>query len=155
MHNGKKYQKGDVSLAAPNRKSVEVANRENPEDAEWRTWREQAATQDDIYYFAIHLNDELVGELFLHDIDLYSKEAMLGYRIFSNSNRGRGIGTQAVHLVQAFVASETTLRRLVIITAEDNIPSRTMAEHCGCELVGPAWENPRMVVYEWKLPKSN
>ena len=153
-HSEKKYNKGDVSLAAPDSKAVEAANRGNPEDAEWHKWREQAVTQDDIYYFAIHFNDELVGELFLHDINLNSEEALLGYRIFSSSNRGRGIGRQALHLLQEFVANQTTLKRLVIITAEENIPSRRMAEHCGFELVGSAWEDPQMVVYEWKSPQA-
>jgi RimJ/RimL family protein N-acetyltransferase len=155
MHGGKKYHKGDVSLAAPNSKAVEAANRENPEDAEWRKWRKQAATHDDIYYFSVHLSDVLVGELFLHDINLSSEEALLGYRIFSRSNRGRGIGRKALHLLQDFVENETTLKRLVIITAEENLPSRRIAEHCGFELVGPAWEDPQMVVYEWKPPQAN
>jgi RimJ/RimL family protein N-acetyltransferase len=130
MHNGKKYTEGDVSLAAPNSSVVEAVNTGNPEDAEWRIWREQAATQDDIYYFAIHRNDGLVGELFLHDIDLDSKEALLGYRIFSRSNRGKGIGRKALRLLQFFVEHETSLKRLVIITAEENLPSRRMAEQC-------------------------
>jgi RimJ/RimL family protein N-acetyltransferase len=154
MHSGKKYGKGDVSLAAPSGNAVEAVIRGNPEDAEWRTWREQAATQDDIYYFAIHLNDVVVGELFLHDIDLNAEEALLGYRIFSLNNRGRGIGRQALHLLLEFVRNEATLKRLVIITAEENLPSRRMAEHCGFELVGPAWEDPQMVVYEWKSSQA-
>jgi RimJ/RimL family protein N-acetyltransferase len=154
MHGGNTYGKGDVSLAATNGNAVEAANRGNPEDAEWRNWRERAATHDDIYYFAIHLNDVLVGELFLHDIDLNAEEAMLGYRIFSRSNRGRGIGRQALHLLLEFVGDETTLKRLVIITAEENLPSRRMAEHCGFELVGSAWEDPQMVVYDWKSSQA-
>jgi RimJ/RimL family protein N-acetyltransferase len=154
MHSGKTYDKGDVSLAAPNRNAVEAAISGNSEDAAWRTWREQAATQDDIYYFAIHLNDVVVGELFLHDIDLNAEEALLGYRIFSRTNRGRGIGRQALHLLLEFVGNETSLKRLVIITAEENFPSRRMAEHCGFELVGPAWEDPQMVVYEWKSSQA-
>lgn len=154
IHSGKEYRKGDVSLAAPDNKAVEVANRGNPEDAEWRNWREQGAAQDDIYYFAIHLNDVLIGELFLHDINLNSKESLLGYRIFSILNRDRGIGRQALHLLQEFVANETNLERLVIITAEDNVPSRRMAEHCGFGLVGSAWEDSQMVVYEWKSPHA-
>jgi RimJ/RimL family protein N-acetyltransferase len=154
MHSGEKYGKGDVSLAAPNSKAIEAVIRGNPEDAEWRKWREQAATQDDIYYFAIHLNDVVVGELFLHDIDLNAEEALLGYRLFSRTNRGRGIGRQALHLLLEFVGHETTLKRLVIITAEENLPSRRIAEHCGFEVVGPAWEDPQMVVYEWKSSQA-
>jgi RimJ/RimL family protein N-acetyltransferase len=150
-HSGKTYGKGDVSLAALDSNAVEAANRGNSEDAEWRTWREQATTQDDIYYFVIHHHDVVVGELFLHDIDLNAEEAMLGYRIFSRSNRGRGIGRQALHVLLEFVGHETTLKRLVIITGEESI---RMAEHCGFELVGPAWEDPHMVVYEWKSSQA-
>lgn len=154
MHRGERYSRGDVSLAAPNSKAVEAANRGNAEDAEWSQWRERAAIQDDIYYFAIHLNDDLVGELFLHDTNPDSKEALIGYRVFSESNRGKGIGRQALHLLQDFVANETALKRLVIITAEDNVPSRRMAEHCGFDLVGSAREDARFMVYEWKTPQS-
>lgn len=154
MHSGRKRCKGDVSLAAPSSQTVRAANRGNPEDVEWREWREQAATQDDIYYFSIHFNDVLVGELFLHDINLNTKESLLGYRIFSGSNRGRGIGRKALQLLQDFVANETGLERLVIITAEENLPSRRMAMHCAFELVGPAREDSQLVVYEWKSSKA-
>jgi RimJ/RimL family protein N-acetyltransferase len=155
MHNGMTFTKGNVSIAAPNCKAVAAANCGNPWDAEWRIWREQAALQDDIYYFTIHCKDVLVGEIFLHDINLDTRESLLGYRIFSLSNRGQGVGSKALRLLQEFVANETELGRLVIITAEDNIPSRRMAEHCGFELAGSSWEDPHFVVYEWKSSLAN
>ena len=90
-------------------------------------WLSRAEAGDDVYYFAIRLRGELVGQIFLHDVNAVPGEALVGYHLFKPEYRGRGIGTAALSLLQAFVRAHTPLSRLIIITSEDNAASQGIA----------------------------
>jgi hypothetical protein len=98
-------------------------------------WLRRAEMDEDIYYFSIHADEELVGQIFLHDIDETAGEALVGYHLFDYQARGRGVGTKALQLLQRFVQTETTLKRLILITSADNAASRRAAERP----VSPMW----------------
>jgi len=149
LHTGKIYKNEGVSLGPAN---IDLARKNNPinyADREWEKWREKARIDNDVYYFSIYNNSSLVGEIFLHDIDKEKAEALLGYHIFDPNLRGKGIGTKALQLLQEHVKQTKEIKKLIIITAENNLPSRKISEKCGFVYTGPAWEDPKMVVYEW------
>ena len=59
-------------------------------------------------------------------------ELEIGYRIRYAAERGRGYGTEALQLFVAYLFnSRPHITRVQIRTAENNLPSRCLAEKCG------------------------
>ena len=79
-------------------------------------WSSQAADDDRMLYFAVCVDGQIVGQIFLHDIDWEKRESLVGYHLFETW-RGRGVGTKALRLLQRCVIEDTSLQRLVVITA--------------------------------------
>ncbi|MCX6047428.1 MAG: GNAT family protein [Chloroflexi bacterium] len=96
----------------------------------------------------------LVGAIYQHDIDAESGDALIGYHLFHTADRGKGIGTRMLGILQKYVVNETAIKRLVIITGRDNGASRGIALACGFEDMGGAWEDPKnLVVYAWSVTR--
>ena len=109
------------------------------------------ALQDEaVYYFSIYRQEEIVGQIYLHDIDWLDGSGMIGYHLFQPGYRGQGIGTKSLRLLQQFVLECTNLIQLVIITGSKNKASCRMAEKCDFEYIGTAREDQNNVVYLWK-----
>ena len=107
----------------------------------------------DIQTFWIYEAGLPVGQIALHDGDRAQGEALVAYHIFRATDRGRGVGRQALALLEEFARSETSLRTLVVITGRNNRASRRIAEACDFVEAGGAWEDPeRLVVYVWMIP---
>ena len=69
--------------------------------------------------------------------------------------RGRGTGTKMLTLLQRYVREETTLRRLVAITSDDNVASQRIALKCGFVHTGPPREDPvHGMCFEWRVPED-
>lgn len=149
LHTGKKYTSNNITLGLGNLDEARKNNPINHTDLEWDIWREKAVVRNDIYYFSIYYKESVVGEIFLHDINTDSTEALVGYHIFNPNFRGKGIGTTSLKLLQKFVKESEKFKKLTIITAEDNIPSKKISEKCGFKFVGSSWEDSKMAVYEW------
>ena len=149
LHTGKKYINNNVILGPGNIDEAEKNNPINHTDLEWNSWREKALIRDDIYYFSIFYKESVIGEIFLHDINRDKAEALVGYHIFNPDFRKKGIGTTSLKLLQEFVKESEELKKLTIITADNNISSKKISEKCGFKLIGPSWEDQKMVVYEW------
>jgi RimJ/RimL family protein N-acetyltransferase len=115
-------------------------------------WLSSAERDRSIYYFGVQANGELVGQIFLHDIDEETGEALVGYHLFEKRFRGRGIGTIALQLLQTFVAETTRLTRLILITSGTNIASRRAAEKAGFVSIGAPREDASGVVLVWDVP---
>ncbi|MDO8571043.1 MAG: GNAT family N-acetyltransferase, partial [Candidatus Daviesbacteria bacterium] len=147
LYKGKIYSQDDVSLREPNIDLINEINKINFTELDWIKWRKLAQKDNSVYYFAIYYKDELVGEIFLHDINQKTKEALLGYHLFNPDYRGKGIGTLALGLLQKIVKNEMNLSKLIIITGIDNVPSKKIAEKCNFKYVSPSWEDPKKVVY--------
>ena len=114
-------------------------------------WLARAAADDADLYFSVLWRGGLVGQILLHDVDRAAGEALVGYHLLEPRFRGQGVGTALLGLLQRYVAAETGLTRLVIITDVENTASRRIAEKCGFSLVGVPREDPlRGVVYEWR-----
>jgi RimJ/RimL family protein N-acetyltransferase len=114
----------------------------------WSRWHQEAPSNPNIVYFAIERDGRVIGEMFLHDIEPLARQAMVGYRIFDEVDRGQGTGSEALAILVEWVRAAGTLDRLVAITRGDNQRSRHLLERSGFVLRGPAREDTRRVVYE-------
>ena len=123
---------------------------------EFSRWFDQARERDDVCYFSIYSDKALVGQILLHDVDPSAGENLVGYHVFEPVQRGRGIGTKALTLLKRFVAEQTELRKLVIITSRDNFASRRLAWKCGFVHVGVPREDPENgMVFEWVVSRCH
>jgi RimJ/RimL family protein N-acetyltransferase len=150
LHAGQIYQADDVTLRPP----LLEAKPPMDEDATW--WWSQAAEDEAIYYFAVFRGETLVGQILLHDIDTIAGEALIGYHLFQACDRGQGIGTRVLDLLKQYIAAETDLKKVVIITSRDNPASQRIAEKCGFEYVGASREDPiNGMVFQWDIVRSD
>jgi RimJ/RimL family protein N-acetyltransferase len=146
------YGDGDVRIVHPPN-TMEVSSAPVAEDVALsrNQWLEWARTgQHDTLYFSVFRDNRLVGQIFLHDQNPQTGESLIGYHLFQPQDRGQGIGTQALKLLVAYVVERTNLNYLVIITDEDNWPSRRIAEKCGFTYAGPAREGPPLICFAWR-----
>ena len=152
LHKGKIYKKDSVSIQEPDLELMKDLDKVKDPELNWGKWRNAALTDNKIYYFGIYEKERLIGAIFLHDIDLNKKESLIGYHLFKPEDRGRGVGTIALQLLQQYVKEDTSLKKLIIITHEDNVASRAIATKRGFSCTGSSWEDPHKVVYEWLRP---
>lgn len=77
-----------------------------------------------------NLENEIIGDIsFKKTTDF---ELCIGYRIFNSENRGKGYATEALNLFSAYLFDTVPLvTRIALYTAEDNLPSRKLAQKCG------------------------
>ena len=114
-------------------------------------WSAAAQQRDDILMFEICESGRPVGQVFLHDMNPEQAQSLIGYHLFVQNDRGRGIGTHALRLLVEYVREFTSLRELVIITSGDNVASRRIAEKNGFTFVGPPREDPEGVCLKLTL----
>lgn len=146
LHTGKVYQDGEVTLKPP----LLGASPPIDEDAAW--WWSRAAEDAAIYYFSVFHGERLVGQILLHDIDTPAQEALVAYHLFHTSDRGQGIGTRMLVLLKQYIAEETNLKKVLIITSRDNPASQRIAQKCGFEYIGASREDPiNGMVFQWKI----
>ena len=143
------YREGNVALSPPAPQRILVTPHADDVADSVKEWVNRAEVQSDICYFSIEVEGELAGQIFLHDIDLSTGAALVGYHLFEPRWRGRGIGTQALKLLQKYVTADTTLTKLVLITSADNIASRRAAEKAGFTHAGPPLEDPTGILLTW------
>ena len=114
-----------------------------------------APARDDMVYFVIERQRVPVGQIMLHDIDWQSGESLVGSHLFQTEDRGHGIGSAALTLLQRYVIT-TPLNRLFIITSHDNPASQRVALTCGFQQRGPAREDPEhLLVFGWDVPQRS
>jgi RimJ/RimL family protein N-acetyltransferase len=114
----------------------------------------EAPNRDDVCYFSIYRSSELVGAIFLHDIDLAAGETLIGYQLFDPARRGQGIGTKALTLLKRYVWEQTTLRRVLVITSRENAASQRIALKSGFIPIGSPREDPENgVILEWRVQR--
>jgi RimJ/RimL family protein N-acetyltransferase len=117
-------------------------------------WAILARTRGDILYFGISVLSEVIGQIFLHEWDREAKTSLVGYHLYRQEMRGRGIGTVAMRLLQRYVADETDLEHLIAITSDENLPSRGVGRKNGFVEVGASREDPEHgIVMQWRVEK--
>ena len=139
---------GDVELTpvAAVEMRAALSQADLPDDQ--KMWFERAEHDARCVYFGIRRAHELIGQIFLHDLEVARREAMVGYHVFQPSRRGRGYGSAALTAICSYAFGALRLRRLVAITSLDNAASRRIAEKCGFRELGAAREGPHLIVYE-------
>jgi len=150
LHTGLPYREGNVALSSPVSRFILTTHHAEDVADSVRGWLRRAETQENIYYFSVEVEAELVGQIFLHDIDKLAGEALVGYHLFEPQWRGQGVGSQALKLLQRFVTMETTLMKLILITSADNSASWRAAEKAGFTYAGPPREDPTGVLLSWR-----
>jgi len=122
---------------------------------EFSRWFDEAQERDDVCYFSVYSGQAVVGQILLHDENASAGESLVGYHIFEPGQRGQGIGTKALTLLKRFVAGQTKLRRLVVITSRDNLASQKLARKCSFVHIGAPREDPENgMVFEWMVPRD-
>jgi RimJ/RimL family protein N-acetyltransferase len=90
-------------------------------------WVSEAPGREDILYFSIFIDQEPVGQILLHDLNIHAGESLVAYHLFRPELRGQGLGTLALRLLQTYVRAQTALKKLIIITSRDNLASQQIA----------------------------
>jgi RimJ/RimL family protein N-acetyltransferase len=149
------FTAGAITICTPDFSAVQAAPVASDVATSRHHWVALARQGDDsIVYFAIyqHVGDEnkLVGQIFLHSYNHEQQESLIGYHLFQPQDRGHGIGTTALRLLLQYVSTETSIRRLVIITDQENHASQRVAEKAGFVYTGPAREGLPLICYEWR-----
>jgi RimJ/RimL family protein N-acetyltransferase len=154
IYDGRPYAEGDVSLTPVGLDEVLRAVKSDNYASRIDNWARLAATRADILYFGISVRSEVVGQIFLHEWDREAKTSLVGYHLYKQEERGWGIGTKALRLLQRYVAEETDLQNLVAITSDDNLPSRGVGRKNGFVEVGASREDPEHgTVMRWRVEK--
>jgi RimJ/RimL family protein N-acetyltransferase len=148
IYGGSPLVRGEVSLHPPHRVALEVALRQAQLTDDAKSWYGRARSNDEVVYFAVSHRGGLVGQIMLHDIDLAEHAALVGYHVFSEADRGLGIGTAALSLLCDYAFREMKLSRLVAITGVENIASQRIAEKCGFRNIGPPREGAHLAAFE-------
>jgi RimJ/RimL family protein N-acetyltransferase len=154
LHTGKVYQEGEITLRPPDLGAIQHANIAPDVMDSIEQWLFKDGEREDIYYFSIYFGEEVVGQIFLHDICLETDSCLIGYHLFQPGMRGGGIGTRALKLLQQYILEETGLRTIYSITSSDNKASWRIAQKCGFLYNGPPREDPCGVVHGWEVPRK-
>jgi ribosomal-protein-serine acetyltransferase len=113
---------------------------------EWLPWLDSTQTVDDTRNFILHCidrhaandgltccirqNDEIVGVIGFHRIDLKNSVGEIGYWL-AQTKQGRGIMTNSCRALVEMAFAELELNRVVIRCAESNTRSRAIPERLG------------------------
>jgi [ribosomal protein S5]-alanine N-acetyltransferase len=87
---------------------------------------------------AHRLEGELLGHIEFFETVPYLDEVELSYILYSPEHRGRGLATEAVRLLSAYLFARTKTNRLRLVIHPDNAASRRVAEKSGYTLEGVA-----------------
>ncbi len=151
LHAGEPYCDRDVCIGPPNPEAVRSAPKTPDVADSVERWLSRALEREDVYYFSINYEGQLVGQILLHDIAWQDGEALVGYHQFEPRYRAIGIGRTALALLQRFVVESTRLTALVIITSRDNAASQRVAQACGFIPIGASREDPfNGLVFRWE-----
>jgi RimJ/RimL family protein N-acetyltransferase len=139
IYTGKNYATMDVHIGAPDVDAWHQRPIADDVIGSVRHWFNAALARDDVLYFGVFWSGQPVGQILLHD--MHAQTSLVAYHLFSPADRGRGVGTHALRLLQDVVTT-TTLRQLIIITSRDNTASQRIAQKCGFVLAGAPREDP-------------
>ena len=82
--------------------------------------------------------DAIIGQVFHFKTMPYFNGREIGYGLFSQAARGKGIMTEAVQLLTDYLFNTMLINRLAIHMHVDNIASEKIAIHCGYRKEGIA-----------------
>ena len=152
FYSGQLYRQGQVSIGPPELSLLRSVSVASDVKVAFEHWASEAPGRKDILYFSIFLDQELIGDIVLHDLNIDTGVSLIAYHLFQSSLRGHGFGTLALQLLQSYVLDQTPLKKLIIITSRDNLASQRMALKCGFQYTGGSREDPiNDMVFEWDV----
>ncbi len=95
-------------------------------------------TKDEGMLLIVDEQDTLIGQIEFFRTLSYLDELEIAYRLFSSEFAGRGIITEAVTLMTAYLFNRTKFNRIRLIILPENTASRRIAEKCGYRHEGTA-----------------
>ena len=72
-------------------------------------WMNRAEADGSCLFFAVERKGSLIGQVLLHDIDRPRREALAGYHLFHEADRGQGLGTAALRGLADYTFGELGL----------------------------------------------
>jgi RimJ/RimL family protein N-acetyltransferase len=75
--------------------------------------------------------DKILGHIDFYRTVNYLDELEMGYHLYSRNDDRKGIVTDAVRLLTAYLFASTKFNRIRLIMHPDNVASRRVAEKCG------------------------
>ena len=115
-----------------------VAEEQTPDSAEirCRTCEANFTARTDLPFLAFDKSSgSLVGSVGLHRTDWQVPKTEVGYWIRSSAI-GNGYATEGVQALVGWALGGLGAHRVELVTDEQNLPSRKVAERCGFELEG-------------------
>lgn len=156
FYTSQSYRQDQVSIGSSDLDLLQSISIDSDVSDSVEHWVSEAQRREDILYFSIFLDRELLGQILLHDMNIHTGESLVAYHLFRAQMRGHGYGTKALYLLQSYVLSHTLLKKLVIITSRDNLASQSIARKCGFQYVGASREDPvNDMVFEWHVPLNS
>ena len=109
---------------------------------------------------AVDADGQLLGAFSVMELDRAPGYGEIGYWVAADA-RGRGVATRAVRLLRDWAQESLGLELLEILTREENLGSRRVAERAGFKSTGERRANPRdpsgdahYLVYAWRAPSA-
>jgi RimJ/RimL family protein N-acetyltransferase len=81
-------------------------------------------------------SNKFLGDIFYFQNADYRSGYEIGYQLYQQEHRGKGIMPEALTLFSAYLFSLKPIPRLQITCIKGNIPSRRVAEKCGFQYEG-------------------
>lgn len=102
-------------------------------EGQHQDWFEAIQRRNDVAIFGIRLleTDKLIGSCQLHSINYIHRSAELQIRIGDLSERNKGYGTDAIHLLLNFAFKDLNLNRVYLHVFETNERALRFYEKCG------------------------
>lgn len=96
-------------------------------------WFNSIVKNETVRIFAIRKKDDemLVGSCQLYSIDWINSSAELQIRIGAESERGQGLGTEAVRVLLSYAFKDLNLHRVYLHVYENNLPAIRTYEKTG------------------------
>jgi [ribosomal protein S5]-alanine N-acetyltransferase len=88
--------------------------------------------------------DEILGHIEFFKTVNYLDEYELSYQLYAPEHRGKGVTTEAVHLLVRYLFETKRVNRIRLVIHPENRASRRLAEKCGFKHEGTArgaWYN--------------
>jgi len=102
---------------------------------------------EDRRYFAILLNEEIIGEVLLKSIDFQQKSCVLSIHLQNDEVKGKGYGTEAERLAIAYAFDELGMETVFADVLKKNLRSQHILHKLGFTQVN---EDEQFVYYQLK-----
>lgn len=108
------------------------------EEKEWirNTWKHRREGIE--YVFAIELRKpkKIIGACALNRVNSIHQNAELGIAIYNKQYWGKGLGTEAIHLLLDFGFNKLNLHRIYLMVSENNHRAKRVYEKVGFQITG-------------------